>query len=103
VTVGLAADAPLRYDQVDLTVPVAFVFGAEGAGLRRLVRERCDLLVAIPMQGHVGSLNVSVAAGWPSSRRSASGIKGTVRRRIRQSRFAGWHRLCYTAMFVRLA
>jgi len=62
-TVGLAADAPLRYDQVDLTVPVAFVFGAEGAGLRRLVRERCDLLVAIPMQGHVGSLNVSVAAG----------------------------------------
>jgi 23S rRNA (guanosine2251-2'-O)-methyltransferase len=62
-TVGLAGGAPLRYDQVDLTVPVAFVLGAEGSGLRRLVRERCDLLAAIPMQGQVGSLNVSVAAG----------------------------------------
>lgn len=62
-TVGLAGDAPLRYDQVDLTSPVAVVLGAEGTGLRRLVRERCDLLMAIPMQGHVESLNVSVAAG----------------------------------------
>ena len=62
-TVGLAADASLRYDQTDLTVPLAIVLGAEGAGLRRLVRERCDMLVSIPMRGHVESLNVSVAAG----------------------------------------
>ena len=62
-TVGLAGDAPRRYDEIDLTLPTALVVGAEGTGLRRLVRERCDRLAAIPMQGHVQSLNVSVAAG----------------------------------------
>lgn len=62
-TVGMTGDAPLSYDQIDLTVPTAFVLGAEGAGLRRLVRERCDFLMKIPMFGHIGSLNVSVAAG----------------------------------------
>jgi 23S rRNA (guanosine2251-2'-O)-methyltransferase len=62
-TVGLAGDAPKRYDEVDFTLPTALVVGAEGAGLRRLVRERCDWLVSIPMQGHVQSLNVSVATG----------------------------------------
>jgi len=62
-SVGLAADAPKRYDEVDLTQPTAIVVGAEGTGLRRLVRERCDWVVSIPMQGHVQSLNVSVAAG----------------------------------------
>jgi 23S rRNA (guanosine2251-2'-O)-methyltransferase len=62
-TVGLAGDASKRYDEVDLTLPTAFVVGAEGSGLRRLVRERCDWLVSIPMQGQVQSLNVSVAAG----------------------------------------
>lgn len=62
-TVGLVGDAPKRYDELDLTLPTAFVVGAEGAGLRRLVRERCDWLASIPMHGHVQSLNVSVAAG----------------------------------------
>jgi 23S rRNA (guanosine2251-2'-O)-methyltransferase len=62
-TVGLAADSPKLYDHIDLTLPIALVLGAEGTGLRRLVRERCDWLAAIPMQGRVGSLNVSVAAG----------------------------------------
>ena len=62
-TVGLAANAPDSYDAIDLTLPTAIVLGAEGSGLRRLVRERCDRLASIPMRGHVDSLNVSVAAG----------------------------------------
>lgn len=62
-TVGLAGDAPKRYDEIDFTLPTAVVLGAEGSGLRRLVRERCDWLASIPMRGHVESLNVSVAAG----------------------------------------
>ena len=62
-TIGLAGDSPNRYDRIDLTVPVAIVVGAEGTGLRRLVRERCDWLASIPMRGHVQSLNVSVATG----------------------------------------
>lgn len=62
-TVGLAGDAPDSYDAIDYTLPTALVLGAEGAGLRRLVRERCDRTASIPMRGHVSSLNVSVAAG----------------------------------------
>jgi 23S rRNA (guanosine2251-2'-O)-methyltransferase len=62
-TVGLAGDSAKHLDQVDLTVPTALVLGAEGKGLRRLVRDRCDWLASIPMKGHVQSLNVSVAAG----------------------------------------
>ena len=62
-TVGLAGDAPSTYDKMDFSLPTAVVLGAEGTGLRRLVRERCDWLVSIPMHGHVQSLNVSVAAG----------------------------------------
>jgi 23S rRNA (guanosine2251-2'-O)-methyltransferase len=62
-TVGLAAGTPTSYDSVDFTLPTAIVLGAEGEGLRRLVRERCDYLASIPMSGHVGSVNVSVAAG----------------------------------------
>jgi 23S rRNA (guanosine2251-2'-O)-methyltransferase len=64
------------YAQLDFAGPVGLVFGSEGRGVRRLVREACDGTVAIPMLGNVGSLNVSVAAavllyevrrqrGWP--------------------------------------
>jgi 23S rRNA (guanosine2251-2'-O)-methyltransferase len=60
-TVGLAADGDAAYDAIDMTVPTAIVVGAEGTGLRRLVRESCDHVAAIPMAGQVGSLNVSVA------------------------------------------
>ena len=45
-----------QYDAIDFTLPTALVVGAEGTGLRRLVRERCDWLVSIPMQGHVREL-----------------------------------------------
>ena len=61
--VGLAGEASTAYHDVDLVAPTALVVGAEGTGLRRLVRERCDVLARIPMVGHVGSLNVSVAVG----------------------------------------
>jgi 23S rRNA (guanosine2251-2'-O)-methyltransferase len=61
-TVGLDGTAQDSYDEVDFTVATAIVLGAEGTGLRRLVRERCDRLVSIPMLGAVESLNVSAAA-----------------------------------------
>jgi 23S rRNA (guanosine2251-2'-O)-methyltransferase len=62
-TIGLDDRATDPYESVDFTLPTALVLGAEGTGLRRLVREPCDRLVAIPMAGAVSRLNVSVAAG----------------------------------------
>jgi len=63
--VGLDDDADRGlYEMGSLaTEPICLVLGAEGAGLSRLVRERCDSVISIPMAGQLSSLNVSVAAG----------------------------------------
>lgn len=60
---GADADAPESLFDADLTGALAWVLGAEGAGLRRLTRELCDRIVGIPLSGMVASLNVSVATG----------------------------------------
>jgi len=61
--IGTAGESDATVYDADFTGPVALVMGAEGKGMRRLTREHCDLLVKIPMQGQVESLNVSVATG----------------------------------------
>ena len=61
--VGAAGDTDKDLYAIDLRGPLALVLGAEGTGLRRLTREKCDHLARIPMAGMVESLNVSVAAG----------------------------------------
>ena len=61
--VGLDGGATQDLFAADLKRPLALVLGAEGAGMRRLTRERCDFMVRIPLLGGVESLNVSVAAG----------------------------------------
>jgi 23S rRNA (guanosine2251-2'-O)-methyltransferase len=64
MTVGLAGDGDVDVHDFDgFTDPLALVVGAEGAGLSRLVRERCDVVVRIPITRDTESLNVSVAAG----------------------------------------
>jgi 23S rRNA (guanosine2251-2'-O)-methyltransferase len=61
--VGIEQSGEMPYTQYDYTGPIALVLGGEGAGLHRLVREHCDVVVSIPMLGKINSLNVSVAAG----------------------------------------
>ncbi|MDZ7639556.1 MAG: 23S rRNA (guanosine(2251)-2'-O)-methyltransferase RlmB [Bryobacterales bacterium] len=74
---GIDERGELPYHRVEWNPRSAIVLGAEGHGLHRLVRERCDMLVSIPMAGAVASLNVSVAAGvvlfdWRRKRRIAA-------------------------------
>ena len=61
-TVGLAAEGSVCLFDLELaTEPVAVVLGAEGSGLSRLVRQRCDVLASIPQRGSINSLNVAAA------------------------------------------
>ncbi len=59
---GTAADGPTALYDADLKGPAAIVIGSEGSGMGRLVAERCDFLVSIPMRGKLNSLNASAAA-----------------------------------------
>jgi len=61
--IGLAGEAEASIYQSDLSGRIGVVMGAEGKGMRRLVREQCDSVLSIPMPGNVESLNVSVATG----------------------------------------
>lgn len=60
-TYGVEPAAPTTFTAVDMTGPIAFVFGGEGGGIRRGIAQECDGLVRIPMTGKVESLNVSAA------------------------------------------
>ena len=75
---GASDDAGQDVYATDLNGPLALVLGAEGKGLRRLTREHCDALLAIPMAGQVTSLNVSVATGilLYEARRQRQGLSG---------------------------
>ncbi|HEU4388000.1 MAG TPA: 23S rRNA (guanosine(2251)-2'-O)-methyltransferase RlmB [Blastocatellia bacterium] len=61
--VGVESSGKIGYSDFEYAGPLALVFGGESQGLHRLVRERCDVILSIPMRGRVTSLNVSVAAG----------------------------------------
>jgi|TARA_B110000116_G_scaffold264222_1_gene271769 23S rRNA (guanosine2251-2'-O)-methyltransferase len=78
--VGLDSDATQLHTDVDLQVPIALVVGSEGSGMSRLVKEKCDFIVCLPMAGAIESLNASVAAGivlYEAVRqRSGGGVPG---------------------------
>jgi len=59
--IGTDGAAEKRYDEIDYSLPIALIIGAEGKGIRRLVKEKCDFLVRIPVKGRIESLNASVA------------------------------------------
>lgn len=61
-TVGAAGDAEMTMYEIDFKLPTALVIGSEGAGLRPLVRRKCELTARIPMEGRISSLNAGVAA-----------------------------------------
>lgn len=61
--VGTDASADQEVYGADFNLPVALVIGSEGQGMGRLIKEKCDFIVRLPMFGHVNSLNASVASG----------------------------------------
>ncbi len=61
--VGAEIDSEKNFWEIDLKMPLALVIGSEGKGIRKTVKEKCDILAKIPMYGRINSLNVSVAAG----------------------------------------
>ena len=63
VVIGVEIDGDRVYNKLDYKAPVALVIGSEGNGIARLVKERCDAVVSIPMRGTINSLNASVATG----------------------------------------
>lgn len=60
--VGADMEGEQTYYKADLTGKIALVIGSEGLGIGRLIKEKCDFLINIPMKGEVGSLNASIAA-----------------------------------------
>ncbi len=60
--IGAEEDGDGLWHDFDFTVPVGIVFGAEGKGMRRLVRQKCDKILSIPLLGKISSLNVAAAA-----------------------------------------
>ena len=70
--------APRSIYELDLSGPLALVFGAEGSGMRQLTAKTCDELVHLPMRGAVESLNVSVASGvclYEAARQRSGGAR----------------------------
>ena len=61
--IGTDMTDSVPYTELDYNMPIALIIGNEGAGISRLIREKCDYVVNIPMKGKINSLNASVAAG----------------------------------------
>ena len=61
--VGTDMTDSVSYNELDYNMSIALIIGSEGFGISKLVREKCDYVVNIPMNGKINSLNASVAAG----------------------------------------
>ncbi len=60
---GTNVSNSISYNSVDYDIPLALVIGSEGFGISKLINDKCDYIINIPMKGKVNSLNASVAAG----------------------------------------